>query len=73
VIQEQCGRVIAQGEMPTTPAGFQRWQEAQRLGAGTAVALESGTVAFFVARELTALGARDVRVPNPSGEPRPPA
>jgi transposase len=56
VIQEKCGRVIAQGEMPTTPAGFQRWQEAQRLGAGTPVALESGTVAFFVARELTALG-----------------
>jgi hypothetical protein len=56
VIQEKCGRVIARGEMPTTPAGFQRWQEAQRLGAGTPVALESGTVAFFVARELTALG-----------------
>jgi transposase len=56
VIQEKCGRVIAQGEMPTTPAGFQRWQEAQRLAAGTPVALESGTVAFFVARELTALG-----------------
>jgi transposase len=60
----RCGR----REMPTTPDGFRCWHEVQRLPAGTPVALETGTVAFFVARELTALGcaplvvdAREVR------------
>jgi transposase len=69
VIQDGHGQVMAQGEMPTTPAGFRRWYEAQQLPAGTPVALETGTVAFFVAREPTALGcapraidAREVRL-----------
>lgn len=35
---------------------FRRWYEAQQLPAATPVALEIGTVAFFGARELTALG-----------------
>src|SRR4029453_2726633 len=55
VIQDGHGQVMAQGEMPTTPAGFRRWYEAQQLPARTPVALETGTVAFFVAREPTAL------------------
>ena len=69
VIQDAGGQVVTRGDMPTTPEGFQRWQEVQRLPTGTPVALESGTVAFFVARELTALGltpsvidAREVRL-----------
>jgi transposase len=69
VIQDGHGQVQAQGEMPTTPEGFRCWHEGQRLPAGTPVALETGTVAFFVARELTALGcapivvdAREVRL-----------
>jgi transposase len=69
VIQDGRGHVMAQGEVPTTPEGFRRWHEAQRLPAATPVALESGTVAFFVARELTGLGcaplvvdAREVRL-----------
>ena len=69
VMQDGHGQVLAQGEMPTTPEGFRRWHEAQRLPAGTPVALETGTVAFFVARELTGLGcapivvdAREVRL-----------
>jgi transposase len=69
VIQDGHGQVRAQGEMPTTPDGFRRWHEAQHLPAGTPVALESGTVAFFVARELSGLGcaprvvdAREVRL-----------
>jgi Transposase len=69
VIQDGRGQVLSQGELPTTPEGFRRWHEAQRLPAGTPVALESGTVAFIVARELTALGlapsvvgAREVRL-----------
>lgn len=69
VIQDGHGQVMAQGEMPTTPEGFRRWHEAQRLPTATPVALESGTVAFFVARELRALDlvpsvvdAREVRL-----------
>ena len=69
VIQDGRGQVMAEGEVPTTPEGFRRWHEAQRLPAATPVALESGTVAFFVARELTALDlvpsvvdAREVRL-----------
>jgi hypothetical protein len=69
VIQDGHGQVMAQGELPTTPEGFRRWHEAQRLPTGTPVALETGTVAFFVARELTGLGcaplvvdAREVRL-----------
>jgi transposase len=69
VIQDRRGQVRAQGEVPTTPEGFPRWHETQRLPAGTPVALETGTVAFFVARELSGLGcepivldAREVRL-----------
>jgi transposase len=69
VIQDGRGQVMAEGEVPTTPEGFRRWHEAQQLPAATPVALESGTVAFFVARELTALDlvpsvvdAREVRL-----------
>jgi transposase len=69
LIQDGGGQVLAQGELPTTPEGFRRWYEAQHLPAGTPVALETGTVAFCVARELTGLGcvpivvdAREVRL-----------
>src|SRR5262249_24832953 len=72
VIQDGSGRVVAQGEVPTTPEGFRGWHAAQRLPTGTPVALETGTVAFFVARELTGLGcapivvdAREVRLKAP--------
>jgi transposase len=56
VIQGADGTVVGQGEIPTTAAGFQRLIGEQALPPGTPVALETGTVAFFVARELTALG-----------------
>jgi hypothetical protein len=46
VIQDAGGQVVTRGDVPTTPEGFQRWQEVQRLPTGTPVALESGTVAF---------------------------
>ena len=52
VIQDGRGQVMAQGELPTTPEGFRRWDDAPHLPAGTLVALEAGTVAFFVAQEL---------------------
>ncbi len=56
VIQGADGTVVGQGEIATTTAGFQRLVGDHRLPPGTPVALETGTVAFFVARELTALG-----------------
>jgi transposase len=47
--------VIAQGEVPTTPDGFSRLKATYHLEPGTQVALETGTVAFFVARQLSRL------------------
>ena len=67
VIQDGHGQVMAQGEMPTTPEGFRRWHDAQQLPAGTPVALETGTVAFFVARELSGAGVRAERDRCPRG------
>ena len=43
VIQDGRGQVVAQEELPTTPEGFRRRDEAQHLPAGTPVALEAGT------------------------------
>jgi len=56
VIQGADGTVVGQGKIPTTAAGFQQLIGAQALPPGTPVALETGTVAFFMARELTVLG-----------------
>jgi transposase len=56
VIEDEGGKVIAQGEVPTTPDGFSRLQARYELARGTQVALETGTVAFFVARQLGRLG-----------------
>jgi transposase len=60
VIEQEDGKVIGRGEIPTTPAGLGRLKKEHRLGPGTAVALETGTVAFYVARELTRLGLKAV-------------
>ena len=62
VIEDHEGRVIAQGEIPTTPAGFERLRETYHLPAGTPVALETGTVAFFAARQLSTQGLSPVVV-----------
>src|SRR5881628_2873799 len=56
VIEDAAGRVTAQGEVPTTPAGLAHLRAAHRLPPETPVALETGTVAFFVARQLAAIG-----------------
>ena len=60
VIEQEDGKVIGRGQIPTTPAGLERLKKEHRLGPGTAVALETGTVAFYVARELTRLGLKAV-------------
>jgi transposase len=56
VIEDDAGKVIAQGEVPTTFDGFSRLKAIYDLTPGTPVALETGTVAFFVARQLSRLG-----------------
>ena len=68
VIQDESGRILGEGRIPTTPEGFQGLCARHELGVGTRVALESGPMAFFVARGLSALGleplvvdAREVR------------
>src|SRR5438128_7329241 len=55
VIANGAGDVVARGEVPTTPAGFATLRSEHRLAPGTPVALETGTMAFFVARQLQAL------------------
>ena len=56
VIKDEGGKLVAQGEVVTSSDGFSRLQAAYHLGRGTQVALETGTVAFFVARQLSRLG-----------------
>jgi len=56
VIQDGEGKVVARGSVPTTPAGLAELCERHHVPAGTRVALESGTVAFYVARQLCHLG-----------------
>lgn len=54
VIQDEDGKVVAEGSVSTTLEGLHLLRA--RVPAGTRVALESGTMAFFVARRLAQLG-----------------
>jgi len=56
VIQDEEGRLCGQGHVPTTPEGLLLMCRRYELPSGARVALESGNMAFFVARQLTALG-----------------
>lgn len=58
VVQAASGQVVARGEVPTTRAGLAQLRTAHGVPVGTAVALETGTEAVYVARELTQLGLR---------------
>src|SRR3989454_4869309 len=60
VIEAEDGRVVARGDIATTPVGFRQWQRPHGLAAETPVALETGTVAFYAARELARVGLRPV-------------
>jgi transposase len=55
-IQDEHGRLLGEGSVPTTMEGLQLLRARYDLPAGTCVALESGTMAFFVARRLARLG-----------------
>jgi hypothetical protein len=64
------GAIIAGGSIPTTPGGLMHLRatcsascarpaaRAARSPAGTKIALETGTSAFFVARELARLNLK---------------
>lgn len=56
MIQDENGRPVGEGTVPTTLEGLTLLRERHGLPFGTPVVLESGTVAFFVARRLEALG-----------------
>jgi transposase len=56
VIQDEDGRRIGEGDVPTTLEGLLLLRARYELSEGTRVALESGIMAFFVARQLKALG-----------------
>ncbi|MEK7247630.1 MAG: IS110 family transposase, partial [Chloroflexota bacterium] len=56
VIQDEHGKVVGEGSVPTTTEGLLLMRARYELPAGTRVALESGTMAFFVARRLARLG-----------------
>src|SRR5687768_15974008 len=56
VIQDENGKQVGEGSVPTTVEGLQRMRIGYELPEGTQIALESGTMAFFVARQLQQLG-----------------
>src|SRR6266568_1671203 len=81
VIQDEHGSVVGQGYVPTTGTGLHLLRTRHELAPGTRVALESGTMAFFVARKLACLelepvvvDAHEVRAkalrPNQKGDRR---
>jgi transposase len=56
VIQDENGKGMGEGNVPTDLVGLLAWRNRHELPAGTPVALESGTVAFRVARMLSGMG-----------------
>lgn len=62
VMMDTKGKIQAQGTLPTTEKGLREWQTRHEVRTGTAVAIESGTLAFFVARSLRALGLEPIVV-----------
>src|SRR2546428_12956468 len=58
VIEAEDGRVVARGDIATTPVGFRQWQRQPGLAAETPAAPEAGTVAFYAPRELPPRGLR---------------
>ena len=69
VIEREDGKEMGRGQVATSPEGLGAMCRRYELSEGTPVALESGTVAFYVARQLLKLkmrpiviDAREVRV-----------
>ena len=60
VVQDARGKELGHGEVPTSPEGLATVARRFRLPPGTPVGLESGTMAFFVARQLRHLALAPV-------------
>lgn len=60
VIQDENGTHVGEGSVPTTLEGLEVMRARYELPTGTGIALESGTMAFFVARQLKQLGFEPV-------------
>jgi transposase len=62
LIQDEQGKRAGGGSVPTSLEGLLLMRNRHQLLPGTRVALESGTMAFFLARHLTQLGLEPVVV-----------
>ena len=60
VAEDRLGRNVGKGEVATSPEAFGELVRRLRLKSGTTVALESGTMAFYAARQLRRLQLRPV-------------
>jgi len=56
VIQDENGKILGDNSVPTTIEGLELMRIRHELPTGTRVALETGTMAFFVARRLSRIG-----------------
>jgi transposase len=59
-LENEAGAIVARGSVPTTVNGLKHLRASCGLPAATGVALETGTSAFFVARELARLAVKPV-------------
>jgi len=60
VLQQEDGTLVDRGPIPTTPEGLRGLRDRFELPPETPVGLETGTVSFYVARQLARLGLRPV-------------
>jgi len=60
VAQDEAGKVIGEGAVPTQEEGFRALLEAMGVEPGTAIGLECGTQAKWVSRLLSKLGMKPV-------------
>src|SRR5258708_13236511 len=72
VVENEAGAIVARRSVPTTVSGLKHLRDSCSLPAATGVALETGTVAFFVARELAPPDPNPVVVQAPEGPRHPP-
>jgi transposase len=62
VVENEAGAIVARGSVATTVSGLKHLRDSYSLPAATGVALETGTAAFFVARELARLELKPVMI-----------
>jgi transposase len=62
VLQREDGTLVDRGSIPTTPEGLRSLRDRHELPPESPVGLETGTVSFYVARQLARLGLRPVVV-----------